>query len=156
MDSIYEFIGRLQVTYWTTSILGGLSRKSHYPVVYKTAYTRADTNHLKTWLCFIQLVASKKEKYRYIPRHKTHYKLALLNQLEWYVFSNVVWLLFALATHPWTSHVVIYVFCRIKIASSEILRQKLFRYFRFSKSVKSFKTASELLPDCFSFWLSFA
>ena len=41
-----------------------------------------DTNHFKTWLCVIQTVVSKKEKYRYIPKHKTRYKLALLNQLE--------------------------------------------------------------------------
>ena len=77
---MYKLIGRLQVTYWT--ILGGLSRKSHYPVVYKTAYTRADTNYLKIWLCFIQIVVSKKGKDSYIPRHKSLYKLALFNQLE--------------------------------------------------------------------------
>ena len=57
------------------------------PLVYKTAYTRVDTNHLKIWLCFIIIVVSKKEKYRSIPRHKTRYKLALLNQLEWYILT---------------------------------------------------------------------
>ena len=34
------------------------------------------------FFCFIQIVVSKREKYRYIPIHKTQYKLALLNQLE--------------------------------------------------------------------------
>ena len=49
---------------------------------------RADTNHFKIWLCFINIVVSKKEKYRHIPRHKTRYKLALLNQLEWFIFDS--------------------------------------------------------------------
>ena len=33
-----------------------------------------------------------------------------INQLEWFIFSYVVWLLFAPATQPGTSHVVIFVF----------------------------------------------
>ena len=39
--------------------------------------------------------------------------------------NDLVWLLFAPATHPGTLLVVIFVFCRIKIASSELSREIL-------------------------------
>ena len=47
----------------------------------------------------------------------------------WMRYFQVVWTSFAPDTHPGTSHVVIYVFCLTKIASSELCRGMLLNHF---------------------------
>ena len=145
MDSIYELIGRLQVTYWTI-LRRSFKKKS---LLYKTAYSRAEPYG---FVLFNQQFPRKKSTGIFQDtKHdiNSHYQTNL---------NAIYFHMLAPARHPGISHVVIFVFCRIKMASSELYPEE-YRYcvkhyvgtFSLSKSVKLFKTASALLPDCFSF-----